>query len=544
VTAAGARGRRRVVWFVGGTLVGVVAGAVTALATSPAPQPPAAVPRFIEETREAGLAHEYRGGFQYFVGGGVATFDCDDDGFDDVYVAGGVGPAGLYRNVSTPGGALRFARVRDATTDLRQVTGAYPVDIDGDATTDLAVLRVGENVLLRGLGGCRFARANEAWGLDGGDAWTVAFSATWEDDDAFPTLAFGNYLGPEEDDGARRCVDSAFVRPAPSGGYGPPAPLAPGLCALSALFSDWDGTGRHDLRLTNDRHYFAEGEGGEQLWRVEPGRAPTLYAEPDGWVPLRIWGMGIAERDLTGDGLPEVVLTSQGDNKLQTLDAPGRPAYRDIAIERGTTAHRPFIGDDTLPSTAWHPAFADLNNDGLVDLVLTKGNVEAQVDHAAQDPTNLLLQQPDGTFVDQAQDAGVLSLGRSRGAAVVDLNRDGLVDLVEVVRGEPVRVWRNVGGGTAEAPAAMGHWLEVRLRQPGANSAAVGAWLDVRPDGGTPWRQQITVGGGHAGGHLGWTHLGLGDAASAQLRVTWPDGTVGDWIRGDADQRIILSRPS
>ncbi len=72
--------------------------------------------------------------------------------------------------------------------------GAYPIDIDGDGLTDLAVLRDGENVLLRGLGDCRFERANEAWGFDGGDAWTAAFSATWEGSAALPTLAFGNYL--------------------------------------------------------------------------------------------------------------------------------------------------------------------------------------------------------------------------------------------------------------------------------------------------------------------------------------------------------------
>jgi enediyne biosynthesis protein E4 len=49
------------------------------------------------------------------------------------------------------------------------VTGAYPVDIDSDGITDLVVLRVGETVLLRGLGDCAFERANESWGFDGGD---------------------------------------------------------------------------------------------------------------------------------------------------------------------------------------------------------------------------------------------------------------------------------------------------------------------------------------------------------------------------------------
>ena len=30
-----------------------------------------------------------------------------------------------------------------------------------------------------------------------------------------------------------------------------------------------------------------------------------------------------------------------------------------------------------LPSTAWHAEFADVNNDGFIDLFVAKGNVEA-----------------------------------------------------------------------------------------------------------------------------------------------------------------------
>jgi hypothetical protein len=518
-------------WFGAGLLAGLLAGAGLFAATSgvlAAQGPPAAaVPRFVEQTRTAGLDHRYDGEFEYFVGGGVAAFDCDEDGLSDLYLAGGSTPAGLFRNVSDVGGELRFEQVTAESTDLVGVTGAYPLDIDADGVLDLAVLRVGENRLLRGTGDCSFERADQSWGLDGGQEWTVGFSAAWERSDALPTLAFANYLDyPLAADNSRSCAASALVRPAATGQrYDPPVPLSPGFCALSALFSDWDGSGRHDLRLTNDRHYFTTG--GEQLWRVEVGRPPTPYTAAEGWRPLTIWGMGIAAQDLTGDGRPEVVLTSQGDNKLQTLvpEATG-PTYTDIAIDRGTTAHRPFAGEDTLPSTAWHPEFADVNNDGRLDLFVSKGNVEVQSDHAAQDPSNLLLAQPDGTFVEAARDAGVLSLGRSRGAALVDLNLDGLLDLVEVQRREAVRVWRNVGTGTADAPAAMGGWAAVRLQQPGANRDAVGAWLDVTVDGTTVSRQ-LTVGGGHAGGQLGWVHLGLGEADQAQVRVRWPDGTVG-----------------
>ncbi|MBM3696256.1 MAG: CRTAC1 family protein [Actinobacteria bacterium] len=527
--------------FAGGALAafGLVTGARALWGEE---EPPAALgaPRLVEETATSGISHVYDGEFQFFVGGGVAVFDCDDDGLPDLYLAGGALPASLYRNGSEVGGALHFSRVADAATDLTGVVGAYPLDVDGDGIVDLAVLRAGENVLLRGRGECRFERASEAWSFDGGTAWTAAFSAAWESDDAFPMLAFGNYLARDEaGEPTFDCDDSVLLRPE-GAAYPTATPLAPGYCTLSMLFGDWDHTGRRDLRLANDRHYYRDGE--EQLWRVAAGEPPRLYTREEGWKRLVLWGMGIAAQDLTGDGLPEVVITSQGDNKLQSLD-PGAagPAYGDIAIRLGATAHRPFAGGDILPSTAWHPEFQDVNNDGFMDLYISKGNVEAMPDFAAQDPSNLLLGGPGGAFVEGARDAGYLSFGKDRGAALVDCNLDGLPDLVQVVRREDVRVWRNAGSGDAAGTQAMGHWLALQLEQPGANGFGVGAWIEVRSGDRTTLRQ-LTVGGGHAGGQLGWIHFGLGEARSAEVRVQWPDGEFGPWQKVGADGFVVIVR--
>src|SRR5439155_493672 len=110
--------------------------------------------------------------------------------------------------------------------------------------------------------------------------------------------------------------------------------------------------------------------------RDAAGEAPSLYTADDGWVTVQVEGMGIASYDLTGDGYPEVFLTSQADNRLQTLaGGPSQPTYRDIGQRRGANAARPFTGGDTRPSTAWHDEFADVNNDGFVDLFISKGNV-------------------------------------------------------------------------------------------------------------------------------------------------------------------------
>jgi hypothetical protein len=248
--------------------------------------------------------------------------------------------------------------------------------------------------------------------------------------------------------------------------------------------------------------------------------------------------MGIASRDLDADGFPEYFLTSMADNKLQRLtDMPAggpRPHYADIAFARGVTAHRPYAGGDRKPSTAWHAEFEDVNNDGLADLFIAKGNVWDMPDFARHDPNNLLIQSADGTFLEAGEDAGVASMKTARGAALADLNLDGRIDLVVVNRHDRAEIWRN-------ATPDPGHWIQVRLNRPAPNSDAIGAWIEVRTKD-RIIRREITSGGGHAGGKLGWWHFGLGSAAAAEARVLWPDGSEGPWQRLEADRFHILGQ--
>jgi hypothetical protein len=523
-------------------LIGVAGAVLLAGRGGVTPSTALAAPHFVEQTATAGLTHTYDGGATFFTGGGIAVLDCDEDGLPDIYAAGGSNAAGLFRNESTVGGDLRFRAVPAAETDLTGVTGAYPLDIDGDGHVDLAVLRVGESQLLRNLGGCRFERANERWGFAAPTGWTTAFSATWEGAAALPTLALGSYVTLDASgDPAFDCGANALYRPGPTGdAYAAPAPLVPGFCTLSMLFSAWDGSTRRDLRVTNDRHYSSAAV--EQLWRMDAGAPPRAYTADDGWVSMQIWGMGIASQDLTGDGLPEVYLTSQGDNRLQTLlSGPSQPTYRDIALKRGVNAAAPFAGGDVLPSTAWHPEFEDVNNDGFLDLFVSKGNVSAEPDFATRDPSDLFLGQPDGTFRQGAEEAGILSFGRARGASLADLNLDGLPDLLLANLGEPVRLWRNAGAGTAAAPARMGSWISVHLGQPGPNRDAIGAVVEIKV-GEAIIARELVVGGGHIGGRLGPIHAGIGTSTTAQVRVTWPDGVAGPWLTIGANRFVDIQR--
>ena len=113
------------------------------------------------------------------------------------------------------------------------------------------------------------------------------------------------------------------------------------------LFTDWNRSGTPALRVSNDREYYEGGQ--EQLWHVEPGKAPALYTEAEGWKPLRIWGMGIASYDLNFDGYPGIFPDQHG--RQQAADAgvsrrtrPPKPTY--------TTSPSPRASPRTAPIPA------------------------------------------------------------------------------------------------------------------------------------------------------------------------------------------------
>lgn len=181
----------------------------------------------------------------------------------------------------------------------------------------------------------------------------------------------------------------------------------------------------------------------------------------------------------------------------------------------GTYATVPYMGDDGRASTGWHAEFGDLDNDGRDDLFIAKGNVDQMPSNAIHDPNNLLMQQPDGTFVEMGGVTGIGTGDRSRGGALADLNRDGRLDIVVVNRRAPVELWRNT---TPDA----GRYVTA--------DAEVGAIVEVRMPDGSIKTQEVTVGGGHVSGQSGPAHFGVGDAASVEMRITPPHGEAGDWM--------------
>jgi hypothetical protein len=189
-------------------------------------------------------------------------------------------------------------------------------------------------------------------------------------------------------------------------------------------------------------------------------------------------GGGVALGDLTGDGLPEIVLSSnQGGIRLYLNE--GKFRFRDVTDEAGLKSARPWTTGVTI---------ADVNGDGLLDIyVCHAGNADK-----AQRANELFINQgldAQGvpTFKELAAAYGVADEGWSTHAAFFDYDKDGYLDLF-VVNNSPrpvasmgeqnTRAVRDSFGGDKLYHNVRGHFVDASA-QAGIYGSEIGLGLGV-----------------------------------------------------------------
>ena len=135
-------------------------------------------------------------------------------------------------------------------------------------------------------------------------------------------------------------------------------------------------------------------------------------------------GGGAAIADLTGDGLPEIVLTGNESGPRLYLNR-GKFAFRDVTDASGITSAR--------DSWTTGVAIADVNNDGKLDIYISKAG---QGEPAVRANELWINQGVDRngvpTFKDMARQYGVADEGYTTQAAFLDYDGDGDLDLFVV----------------------------------------------------------------------------------------------------------------
>lgn len=502
--------------------------------------------RFVDVTEAAGIDHQFRV-YEGMFGGGICVFDFDNDGYEDLYLTGGMNEDQLYRNQGDgtfqnifEGSGLELTR--------RFVTqGVAGADVNRDGWVDLMVTTItakdsgkiiprARNLLFLNQGDGTFRDATEAYGLVPLYSFSTGPSFGDFDADGWPDLYVGNYFLEYEGEltyindativGANQTAKGYLLRN--MGGqtfqdvyadYG----LKHRGFGFGGLFTDYDNDGDLDLLVHHDFGYKATPS---LLYRNDyPRRRYTDVSEATA-MDLRINAMGAAVGDVNADGYLDYFITNIRFNRLMMSQGPGQP-YVDELRERGMT----FV------TISWGAIFADYDHDGDLDLFVANGDLNPNCVPMAN---FYFEQQPDGTFIDQARLVGLNDYGLGRGAVVFDMENDGDLDILfinqaPVLEGYPVasttRLFRN--------DLAQGHWLQVALQGVTAELHGLGARVRVVAGGRRMMREIDGGGSSHLSQNSTIAHFGLGTATRVDsVLVTWPGGHTQVLLDQPVDTRL------
>ena len=450
--------------------------------------------------------------------GGVAMFDYDGDGRQDLFFVNGAAlrtpmPPGAAPDKSDP----RFRNILyhnngDGTfTDVTAKAGvagggwsasALFVDYDRDGRLDLFVARYLD---------WDFSKNLPCGAPDKGQP-------AYCHPDVFKSATY--FLYHNNGDGTFTDV---------SGKSGIAA--APGR-GLGTAFNDYDRDGWPDILVANDAI-------AEQLFRnnrdgtfTEVGMAAGLAYDEDG---AAFSGMGVAFEDYDNDGWPDIFIGDLANQKY-ALFHNVKGSFQYVSGSSG-------VARVTIPHSGWGTALIDYDNDGWKDLFVAQSHVMDNIEYFQGNIRYLerlmLLHNVRGRFEDVSARSGepFQSVQAARGAAFGDLDNDGQIDIVvSCLDGGPM-ILRNLGNGN--------HWLTVNTIGTLSNRDGIGARIHLTGGSGADQFATVTTGGSYFSASDKRVHFGMGSETSVRsLEIEWPSGTLQRIDNPGVDRILTVKEPA